>query len=283
MCCGRFGKGRFRPHARLVRSIPRALEAICLKAMALEPHDRYPSAQALAEDIERWMADEPVSARREPMAERIMRGMRRRRTTVTAAAAAMLVALVGSAVVLAVQARANHDLAAANDRERARFDLAMESIRTFHAGVSDDLLLREPQFQRLRAKLLAGAREFSVKLESLLEGQTDRRSRLALGQAYDELAALTDKIGSKPEALELYRRELTLWRELARGTSAGGASHAPAEVARCLLALGRLQYQTGHPDEAMAAYEEAQTLAGGPRSPRPPPPAVEATRRRATI
>jgi serine/threonine-protein kinase len=252
--------GVFRPPRQVDRSVPGALDAICVKAMALEPRDRYPTARALAEDVERWMADEPVSARREPVAERIVRGMRRRRTTVTAAAAAMLVALVGSVVVLAVQVRANLDLAAANDRERARFDLAMESIRTFHASVSENLLLREPQFQGLRAKLLRGAHDFSVKLESLLKGQTDRRSRIALGRAYDELAALTEKIGSKPEALELYRHELGLWRELARGSGAGSPALARGEVARCLLALGRLEYQTGHPDEAMVSYQEARIL-----------------------
>ena len=43
-------------------SIDRALEAVCLKAMALKPGDRYASPKALAEDVERWMADEPVTA-----------------------------------------------------------------------------------------------------------------------------------------------------------------------------------------------------------------------------
>jgi serine/threonine-protein kinase len=247
------------PHPRHVdRSIPPALEAICLKAMALEPRDRYASARALGEDLERWMADEPVSARREPPAERTRRWMRKRRTTVAAVAAAMLVALGGLVVVLAVQARANRDLRAANDRERARFDLAMQAIRTFHASVSEDLLLREPQFQGLRAKLLGGARGFSLKLEALLKDQADRRSRRALVQAYSQLAALTDQIGSKSGALELYRHELALRRQMARG--AGADAEAPAAIARCLLALGHLQSQTGHPDEAMAAYEEARTL-----------------------
>ena len=77
--------------------------------------------------------------------------------------------------MLAVQARANRDLSAANDRERARFDLAMEAIKSFHTGVSEDLLLKEPQFQGLRTQLLHGAREFFGKLETQFEGQTDRR------------------------------------------------------------------------------------------------------------
>ena len=48
--------------------MPPALEAVCLKAMALRPEDRYASARALADDVEHWLADEPVSAYREPLA-----------------------------------------------------------------------------------------------------------------------------------------------------------------------------------------------------------------------
>jgi hypothetical protein len=76
----------------------------------------------LADDIERWMADEPVTARPEPFAERTRRWMRRRRTAVTAAA--LVVATVGLASVLAVQARANGELMKANG-------LLSESVRRY--------------------------------------------------------------------------------------------------------------------------------------------------------
>src|SRR4051794_27302287 len=63
-------------------SIDRALEAVCLRAMAAEPKDRYATAHALAEDVERWMADEPVSAWREPLSRQARRWARRNRTAV---------------------------------------------------------------------------------------------------------------------------------------------------------------------------------------------------------
>jgi eukaryotic-like serine/threonine-protein kinase len=48
---------------RCVRpTLPRSLEAICVKAMALRPEDRYPSPRTLADDLERWLAGEPVTA-----------------------------------------------------------------------------------------------------------------------------------------------------------------------------------------------------------------------------
>ena len=58
--------GAFPPPRRLDPTVDRALEAVCLKAMALKPEDRYATPRELAEDVERWMADESVSAWREP-------------------------------------------------------------------------------------------------------------------------------------------------------------------------------------------------------------------------
>jgi eukaryotic-like serine/threonine-protein kinase len=246
------------PPSRINRAVPRPLEQVCLVCLEKDPARRYPTATALATDLRRWLAGEPVLAQPEPLTERTRRWVRRRRTAVAAAGAAMLVALIGLGVVLSTNARTNRELAAANDRERARFDLAMDAIKRFHTGVSEDLLLNEPQFQGLRAKLLHGSREFFGKLEAQLKGQTDRRSRRAMALAYDELAALTDKIGSKIEALDLYARELALRRGLARDPSV--AANERAELGRCLLALGSLRYQTGHADEAMAAYEEARAV-----------------------
>jgi eukaryotic-like serine/threonine-protein kinase len=52
---------------------PPALEAVCRKAMALRPEDRYDSALALAADVEHWLADEPVVAFRESALARLRR------------------------------------------------------------------------------------------------------------------------------------------------------------------------------------------------------------------
>jgi serine/threonine-protein kinase len=47
---------------RLKQAVPRPLEAICLKAMALKPRDRYATAQDLAAEVDNWLAGEPVAA-----------------------------------------------------------------------------------------------------------------------------------------------------------------------------------------------------------------------------
>ena len=72
------------------------------------------AAAALADDVERWAADEPVSAYREPFGRRVRRWANRNRTAVTAAGAAVLMAVVGLSGVLAVQSRANAILTAKN-------------------------------------------------------------------------------------------------------------------------------------------------------------------------
>ena len=107
-------RGDFVPPRQLDPSLDKALEAVCLKAMANKPGDRYPSCRALAEDIERWMADEPVSAWAEPWTRKLLRWLTRHRTGVTGAAAAVLAGVVGLSAVLAVQARANLALADKN-------------------------------------------------------------------------------------------------------------------------------------------------------------------------
>jgi serine/threonine-protein kinase len=272
--------GEFRPPRAIDPSIDRALETVCLKAMALKSEDRYVSPRALAEDVERWMADEPVSAWREPRMRSLIRWLTRHRVGVTAAAAAMLVALVGTGAVLGIQtkanaalqrantdlavanarvSRANADLKAANERERQRFDLALDAIRLFHGEVSEDLLLKEKQFDKLRTKLLRGAAEFYGKMKAVLERQTDRPSRAALARAYEELGELTSKIGDKPAALALYREALTARRALASGTGADPENQL--DVARCLVAVGKIHEVTGGASEARAAYQEACDLA----------------------
>ena len=101
--------------AQLDRSIDPALEAVCLKAMATVPDDRYPSCRALAQDVDRWAADEPVTAYDEPFLRRARRWANRRRTMVTAAIVALLAGVVGLSSVAAVQSRSNAALTKAND------------------------------------------------------------------------------------------------------------------------------------------------------------------------
>ena len=81
-------------------SIPRDLETICLKCLEKEPARRYDSAEALAEDLERWLEGRPIAARRASVVERSYKWARRRPT----AAALLLACLLAiGATALAVR------------------------------------------------------------------------------------------------------------------------------------------------------------------------------------
>jgi Flp pilus assembly protein TadD len=91
------------PPRKLNPAIPRALEAICQKAMAFKKQDRYPSATLLAEDVQRYLAGEPVSAYPEPFLARAWRWARKHRRALGRAAALVMLgtgALVATAQVL---------------------------------------------------------------------------------------------------------------------------------------------------------------------------------------
>jgi len=75
--------------------VPRDLETICLKCLEKEPQNRYPTALAVAEDLERWLAGHPITARPSTVVERAVKWAKRRPT-----AAGLLV--TGAIAVLAV-------------------------------------------------------------------------------------------------------------------------------------------------------------------------------------
>ena len=98
----RVQRGEFPPPRAVRPGIPQGLEAICLKAMALKPEERYPSARALADEIEHWLADEPVSVYREPITVRLTRWGRRHRTLATSIGVLLITAVVGLAIAAAL-------------------------------------------------------------------------------------------------------------------------------------------------------------------------------------
>ncbi len=120
-------KGDFPPPREGNREVPAALEAICLKAMALQPLERYASAKGLADDVEHWLADEPVMAHAEPLAVRLGRWVGHHKGLVGSVAAVVAVGLTVAIAGWLVREAA--------DRERTEVT---------------HLRLREPEFARLK-------------------------------------------------------------------------------------------------------------------------------------
>jgi WD40 repeat protein/predicted Ser/Thr protein kinase len=86
------------PPRSVRRNIPRDLETICLKCLHKDPSRRYPSADALADDLDRFLAGGPVLARRTGPLERVAKWTRRR--PALAALSVAVVALIGTVIGL---------------------------------------------------------------------------------------------------------------------------------------------------------------------------------------
>jgi eukaryotic-like serine/threonine-protein kinase len=239
-------------------ALDKALEAVCLKAMATGPADRYPTPKALADDLDSFMADEPVTAWREPLARRARRWARRNRTAVTAAGVALVAGVVALAAVLAVQTRANADLTRSQAAVLARYDLAVEAIKTFHTGVSEDFLLKQDQFKDVRDRLLKSASDFYGKLGALLGKDSDLSSRRALAQANYEVAELTSKVGKAEDALAAHRQVLAAREALA--AELPDDPEIKADMGRSLTAVAGVLQTTGRTGEAEVTYRKAETL-----------------------
>jgi WD40 repeat protein len=110
------GERPLRPRL-LARGIPPALEAIAWKAMAPLPGDRYPATHALADDLERYLADEAVSAQVEPLVQRLARFVRRRQAVVAAVLALLLTGVVALSISTLLVSRAQHETSQALSKE----------------------------------------------------------------------------------------------------------------------------------------------------------------------
>src|SRR5262249_7831278 len=114
------------------------LETICLKCLQKEPAKRYGSAEALAEDLRRFLAEEPIGARRVGVGEGAVKGARRRPLAasflgVSVAATLLLLGVVGG--FSAVMYETNQDLAEQRNRALAAEKQANEDA--LRAGTAE--------------------------------------------------------------------------------------------------------------------------------------------------
>jgi eukaryotic-like serine/threonine-protein kinase len=243
-------RGDYPPPRQVNSAVPRALEAVCRKAMEFEPDARYTSAQELAADVQRWLADEPVAADREPWRERVRRWGRRHRLLIAGLVAATFAGLVVAAVAAGLLARSNQQLSDANRETR-------QAVDEFFTEVSENprLLKKEPGTQELRKALLQRAREYYDRF--LARWGNDPSVRAETGAACHRLASVLNELAPGPQAQEMYER--------ARVIRAGLVAQAPADTVRLVdLAatendLGALFAELGRPSEALALLESARS------------------------
>jgi serine/threonine protein kinase len=96
-------RASFPPPRAVHRNVPRALEAICMKAMAAKTKDRYGAAGELAQELERYLADEPILARPDRGLDYLFRMARRHRAWAQAGALALgLIAIIATGAAISI-------------------------------------------------------------------------------------------------------------------------------------------------------------------------------------
>jgi serine/threonine-protein kinase len=191
--------------------IPKPLEAVCLKAIARAPADRYDSAEALKADLERWLADEPVLAYPEPWPARAMRWVRRNRSPVAAAAGLMLMATLGLAI---------HDWQLGREKARTADLLRMTgdamSEQLSFAGMS---LADIPNTERLRQDLAELA---LAQCEKLARAFPDApQVRLQTAQTHRVIGGIGRLTGRFAESDRSYEQAINLLSALCDEDPAG--------------------------------------------------------------
>jgi eukaryotic-like serine/threonine-protein kinase len=248
------------PAPRVVDSaVPCALEAVCLRALARDPAARYPSADELATDVRRWLADEPVSAYREPLAVRAARWARRRRTAVAAAAVFLVTVSAALAVTTALVWREQQATARERDRAAENFltarSLALD-LGGRIAALETGRTAPRPVDQARQAALEAAIKAF----ERFQADQPDDTAlRRQAGLLHRFAANVARSLNDTRAAEASYRASIRAWEEL--------ADQHPREVEyRSLLAetlwdYAALQRRTGRLRDAAETLGRAVAVA----------------------
>ena len=218
------------PPSRLLSRVPRNLDTICLKCLAKEPSKRYASAEALADDLCRYSANQTILARRTPVWERGLKWGRRRPTTATllVLGLAAVLSLVGAAL------KYDHDARNQERLENKRLTaLRMESVDALFKG-RDALAQKEWTNGQLILSKLVTKIEAEPRLADLRARAADTLDQLNHGLA-DQQAWEADR-GRYRQFLQ--RRNEALFHETRfTGLDLPGSLEATRKSAQAALAV----------------------------------------------
>jgi serine/threonine protein kinase/tetratricopeptide (TPR) repeat protein len=239
------------PPGRLNKTIPRAFETILLKATAKEPAARYTTAQEFANDLGRFVAGQPIVARRPSFLDRVQRWTRRHRGLVNTLAA---IALTGMAISIV--------FSIFMVRERDEADRWAEEARRaaddMYTQVAQKWWFQQPYMEQVQREFLLKALVFYEKFSR--ERGNSARLRLETAKAARRVGDIQHKLDERARAAEAYRGAISKLTQLA-------AEFPDETVYRRELAdahnhHGHLLRDEGKLAEAEKAYRLAHELFG---------------------
>ncbi len=185
-------------------SVPKDLETICLKCLEKTPERRYGSAQALADELQRYLVGEPIQARPVNVVERTIRWCKRNPWP-TIALAVLCFAVFGISAGL-WQARV------AQLRAETSRDQLLAAINELFTAWGDVTLLNEPGFEEVRAQLLTTASRLYKQIDRELGN--DPKIQHELGVSYFRLGRLMFHLRSHTDAREALEAAVLMQRQL---------------------------------------------------------------------
>jgi serine/threonine protein kinase/tetratricopeptide (TPR) repeat protein len=236
---------------RLDRSIPAELETIVLKAMEKNPADRYTTALELADDLRRWLSDQPIQARRPSLPQRARKWLRRHPAVVRSVMLMVLLAAGASATGAWLLWQEKEQ----TRREKDRADQARDSAEKRLAQIEKGNDILGSVFRELNPNAEEqGEPELRVQLGERLE----QAARLLEGEAVGDpliVARLQDVLGRSLHALGQYDKAFPLL-EKARQTREAelGPDHPDTLLSKNNLAV--LFLDSGKYKLAEALFQE---------------------------
>ncbi len=244
------------PPGDLTVNLPRDVETITLKCLQKEPSKRYITAAALADDLQRFLDDQPILARPVPVWEKVWKWAKRRPAWAALIATIIVgtAGLIGGGIWFNSQLRHERDIAVDNaNLAEQRFQLNRVAVDRYFTEVSEADLLDEPGLQPLREKLLKLAKDYYAQFVE--ERRNDPAVRADLARSLGRLARISSDLKDPREAIGLHRQALPIFQELAAARPIDPAPHA--DVAATWYELSKLYRQTNQSDEAGAACATA--------------------------
>jgi serine/threonine protein kinase len=241
---------------KLERSIPRDLETIVLKAIAKEPRQRYASAEAMAEDLRRFLADRPVKARRISAPERLWRWGRRNPALAVSLSSLFLVLAIGCIGMTLLWRRAERQRNFATEqraRAEANFARARAAVDDSLSQISESQLKSVPGLQPLRRDLLRSALRFYEGF--VKERGDDPTLKAGLAAAQLRLAKIQHEMGTEPQAQDTLRQAMELYETESRDRPDDLSLRDG--LAQCCVRLGTALLPS---DQALERFERAITL-----------------------